>query len=782
MLGRLSISQKLVAVVVAPLLLLAALTGFGFTVFQKVKVNGPEYAKIIDTKDLVADILPPPSYLVETQLIVSQMLRSDSPQFEKYVSDVAKLEAQYNERYKFWSVNLNDSQIDKPFLKDSYAAAQQYFTVYNTKFVPQMREAYKAGWQPKENREDVFVVTNNKGEATFETELNALYDQHRLGIDKTVELALAKQVRLEKDTRSQVSGSLGLLGLLALAGAALSGLLGFSVARAVRTPIVALTKAANKASLEDLPRLVQQSQTADIDAPLPSIEEIQIGGNDELGELARAFNSMQVTAVSLASEQARVRRNVSENLVNLARRNQTLLGRSLSLLTDLEQNERDPDKLHELFRVDHLTTRMRRNAESLLVLAGADQAKTWSEPVEVGDVVRAAVSAIEAFDRVDIVGLDSGKVKGAAVSDVAHLLAELIENSTAFSAPDTRVAVIGKQRPDGYLLVVTDDGIGMNAIELDVSNRRITEFAAFDATPTKVLGLNVIGRLAARHGIEVTLAESATAGIAARIVLPASMVDGLIPMDPTFDPMSEFDALSPSPSTVQASWSAATVDTVNDVSVDAISPTVTPEGGVGAVSNDNVRELRPAPAGLVKRIRGAQLPDTGPIAVADEPMSESRPDEVKSSLSNFQSGLRRGEEADLSTSDHAIDELSTAGLWDGSLTDESSLQSAGVTDFLSDHGSVATLAEPVVDTELEAIAEPLVAEKTVVAEKTKGGLTRRVRGAQMPDTGPEADRTLGVDNDPEHVRSTLGSLQRGMASAAAATETGDLADMEVPNE
>lgn len=845
MLGRLSISQKLVAVVVAPLLVLSVLSAVGFSVFQRVKVNGPEYRKIADTKDLIADVVPPPANLLEVHYVASQMLRGDAEQFKVYLSDVTKLEKQYNDRVAYWTKNLSDPTLSKPFLTDSTATAAEYFKVFNAEFVPKMKKAYENEWAPTEKQPDAFVLQPNEAEDTFANKLNGIYDRHRSAIDQTVEVAFTKQQALEADTKTEVSRNLSLLALLALVGAGLSGLLGFLVARAVRNPIMQLTRAANKASQEDLPRLVRSAQTADADAPLPTIEAVEVNSTDELGELARAFTSMQSTAVNLASEQARVRRNVSENLVNLARRNQTLLGRSLALLTDLEQNERDPEKLHELFRVDHLTTRMRRNAESLLVLAGADPARTWSEPVEVGDVVRAAVSAIESFDRVDIVGLEQAKVKGTAVSDVAHLLAELIENSTAFSAPTTRVAVIGKQRPDGYLLVITDDGIGMSPAEVDAANIRIMEFAAFDATPTKVLGLNVVGRLASRHNIEVTLAESATAGVAARIVLPASIMDGLQLMDPSmYSPESELEGLVvPSE---RPSWSASTVSE-SDAVATAIAATEAPSSDAGAVGLDNVRELRRG-GGLIRRVRGAQMPDTGPV-VEDEPVADEpdRAEGVKSSLSNLQSGMRRGRNDDgtfvtpentlesldtewtlpsitsvdadndmptaefehsLVEAEHAgvdadqfdtdqfdtdqfeADQFESAELERSDSTvaetsfDEASLpsgpeahwasngsggtaDSGAATDLSDAYTTVATLEHPGVDDEVVNEAAEL---------KTSAGLIRRVRGAQMPDTGPAVDRTLGIDSDPDHVRSALSRLQRGVASGHAATEAGDIGD------
>ncbi len=876
MLARLSISQKLVAVVIAPLLVLATLSLFGFSVFQKVKVSGPEYQKIQQTLELQADILPPPAFILEVHLLSTQMLRGNATDFAAAVERAKTLELSYNERVAYWKANLEDREMGVTLIDESSVKAFEYFDVFNNQFVAELKLAHETFWDPSES--DAIVRNPHAEEAKriYANKLDGLYQEHRAAIDKTVALNAAKTVRLTKSTDSSVSRSLTLLALLALLGTVVSAVLGFMVARAVRSPILALTRAANHASTEDLPNLVRLAQAADPDSELPTVAPVKIDSNDELGELAKAFTAMQTTAVGLAAEQALVRRNVSENLVNLARRNQALLGRSLQLLTDLEQNERDPEKLHELFRVDHLTTRMRRNAESLLVLAGADPARTWSEPVDIGDTVRAAVSAIEAFDRVDIVGLESGKVKGTAVSDVAHLLAEIIENSTAFSAPTTRVAVIGKHRPDGYLLVITDDGIGMSQDELDNANRRINEFAAFDATPSKVLGLNVVGRLAARHGIDVTLAESATAGVAARIVIPGSIMEGLPTVDPAaFDSSAfELDAMM----TVTAEAVHETIPTlasepvVVDAPVEELAPAeLSTDGGTEGSSSEvsaeaapkglptrnknNVRELRRSNGngGLTKRVRGAQMVDLGPGA-PDAPSEPGNPDSVMASLASLQTGIDRGRSVHPSMTTDAEEVVETPAEVTpeattqvtpevtADVTTEATAEVSSTVEEVAPEvvaGEVAveataaetavtevevepaidstTLESPVAEASVETAApveeavqaevapEPVPSapaaelidnadagrtletaaqevqgvvatmEHPVAAvagaEAVKSGkLTRRVRGAQMPDTGPAVDRSLGMDTDPDQVRSALSRLQRGVASAQAAND------------
>jgi signal transduction histidine kinase len=632
-LRRLSLTKKLALAVAVPLMLFVLSSVITQRFVNQVKVTGPEYAKVVDAKDLVADILPPPNYIVEAHLSAAQMLRADEATFTEKKELVTQLKKDYETRIAVWKSKNLTPQIKKTFLNESTEPAQQYYVALFENFIPALESAYQSGYTP--GGETSFVVDSNYEAASeiFATQLEPLYVKHRAAIVETVKLSVAEQAKTEKNAASTVTSGTRLVLLITVLGALAAAFVGASIARAIRRPVLKLTEAANRAATEDLPRLVAQAQST-TDGELDQVPTVDVDSADELGELAKAFSSMQSTAVDLATQQARVRRNVSENLVNLARRNQALLGRSLALLTKLEQDERDADKLEELFRVDHLTTRMRRNAESLLVLAGAETTRTWSEPVEIGDVVRAAVSAIEAYDRVEIAGLEAVKIKGTSVSDTAHLLAEIVENATAFSAPTTTVAVIGKYRPDGYLIVITDDGIGMSPEELHSANSRIHEIAAFDSTPSKVLGLNVVGRLAARHGIDVSLAESATAGIAARIVLPISMLEGT---GMAFSPDAETEVAPIEAGDLSMAHSSAASAAVWDYQQDA------PASGAASEpihpEPSNVRELRPA--GLSRRVRGAQMPDTGPEA-DDEAVVAPNPEDVMGTLASLQTGVERG--------------------------------------------------------------------------------------------------------------------------------------------
>jgi PAS domain S-box-containing protein len=224
------------------------------------------------------------------------------------------------------------------------------------------------------------------------------------------------------------------------------------------------------------------------------------------------------------TEQAALRKSIGDLFHNLARRSQGLVDRQLELIDELERGEVDPDRLEELFRMDHLATRMRRNAENLIVLSGVEQRRRWSEPVPLRDVVEAAVAEVEEYSRVQVAGIHDLALSGQAASDVAHLLAELVENATSFSPPTTRVEVSGGRVGNGYVLEIEDHGIGMSDAELVEANKRLAAPLAADIAVSRMMGFHVVGRLAARHGIAVQLRHSWFGGVAALVLLPAALL------------------------------------------------------------------------------------------------------------------------------------------------------------------------------------------------------------------------------------------------------------------
>ena len=241
--------------------------------------------------------------------------------------------------------------------------------------------------------------------------------------------------------------------------------------------------------------------------------------------MARAFDQVHREAVRLAADEAMLRGNLNAMFVNLSRRSQSLIERQLSLIDNLEQTEQDADRLSSLFRLDHLATRMRRNSENLLVLAGHEAAsRRWSQPVPLVDVLRAAISEIEQYERV-VLNVQPGiQVIGQAVNDVVHLVAEIVENATTFSPEDTQVYVTGQPLTSGgVLLDITDNGVGISEQEMAHANWRLDNPPVVDVAVSRRMGLFVVGRLAARHGVRVRLRHAQSGGLTALIWLPESV-------------------------------------------------------------------------------------------------------------------------------------------------------------------------------------------------------------------------------------------------------------------
>jgi hypothetical protein len=250
-----------------------------------------------------------------------------------------------------------------------------------------------------------------------------------------------------------------------------------------------------------------------------------VDSTDEIGEVARAFDQVHREAVRLAANEAALRGNINAMFVNLSRRSQTLVERQIRLIDDLEQGEQDSERLANLFQMDHLATRMRRNSENLLVLAGHELSRRWSEPVALVNVLRAAVSEIEHYERV-IPDMQPGiSVRGQAVNDVVHLLSELAENATTFSPAETLVHVSGYSlNSGGVLLDITDQGVGMGAEEMAHANWRLDNPPVVDVAVSRRMGLFVVARLAARHGIHVRLRPASKGGLTALVWLPDEVV------------------------------------------------------------------------------------------------------------------------------------------------------------------------------------------------------------------------------------------------------------------
>ncbi|WP_460725156.1 sensor histidine kinase [Nocardia heshunensis] len=295
--------------------------------------------------------------------------------------------------------------------------------------------------------------------------------------------------------------------------------------RAIVRPLAELAHEADLVAGERLPQLIsawQDSESAEPAPPEPVRADESAGA--EIVSVANALDRVQTTAYELASAQARLRRNTTESMANLARRNQNLVRRQLGLISDFEREELDPSALGNLFELDHLATRMRRNAESLLVLVGESSPRRWSKPIPLTDVIRAGLSEVDDYRRVVLRRVDEIAIAGAHVSEVAHMLAELIENGLSFSPPDLEVEIYGRRLGGRYMLAVVDHGVGMPPDQLATANARLRGEADFLVAPTRFLGHYVVGRLARRLGIEVELTVSPTSGVVARMLLPAELL------------------------------------------------------------------------------------------------------------------------------------------------------------------------------------------------------------------------------------------------------------------
>ncbi|MFJ2239014.1 nitrate- and nitrite sensing domain-containing protein [Streptomyces sp. NPDC087859] len=314
-------------------------------------------------------------------------------------------------------------------------------------------------------------------------------------------------------------------------------LIAAGVARSMSRRMSVLRGSAFQIAEQRLPALLSQLNRSTPGRVDTRVAPIPITSTDEIGEVARAFDQVHREAVRLAAEQAALRGNINAIFTNLSRRSQSLVEGQLALITDLENNEADPDQLDNLFRLDHLATRMRRNGENLLVLAGEESNHHGMPQLALIDVLRAAASEVEQYERIELSGVPEAEIHGRAVSDLVHLLAELLENATAFSTPQMKVYVTAGRLPDGRVMVeIHDSGIGLTAEDFAAINHKLAHPPTVDANISRQMGLFVVGRLADRHGIRVQLRPSRQqSGTTSLIMLPHTITYAApheVPVDP----------------------------------------------------------------------------------------------------------------------------------------------------------------------------------------------------------------------------------------------------------
>jgi signal transduction histidine kinase len=335
-------------------------------------------------------------------------------------------------------------------------------------------------------------------------------------------------------TEAVLAGGAGLLGVV------VSVIVLVWFGRKVTRDLTRLDNNVRGMAQERLPRVVERLRRGDdvdvlAESPPPDTSTIR-----EIARIAESFAAVQTAAVGAAVDQARMRKGVNQIFLNISMRSQSLLHRQLAMLDSMERAASEPKALADLFRLDHLTTRMRRHAEGLIILSGATPGRGWREPVPVVDVLRAAVAEVEDYVRVDVVSESRDLIAGNAVNDVIHLVAELIENATVFSPPNTRVEVRTDRVGAGVVAEIEDRGLGLGAEDLADINRRLASPPAFDIANSEQLGLFVVGRLASRHQVKVSLRPSAYGGVTAVALLPFGVIvqeeEVSLPDDPRWPP------------------------------------------------------------------------------------------------------------------------------------------------------------------------------------------------------------------------------------------------------
>ncbi|MQY03169.1 sensor histidine kinase [Actinomadura macrotermitis] len=459
---------------------------------------------------------------------------------------------------------------------------------------------------------------------------------------------------------------LGLVGGLGLVAVLLSAFLMLRFGRRVSRELNGLRTAARDLAQVRLPQIVERLSRGEDVCPTQAAPPLRVGRTTEVADVAEAFSTVQRTAISAAVGQADLRKAVNQVFQNLARRNQSLLHRQLAMLDTLERKAADPEALEDLFRIDHLTTRMRRHAEGLIILSGATPGRGWRRPVRVVDVLRGAIGEIEDYARVEVVTDAEEAIVGGAVADIIHLIAELVENAVAFSPPNTHVEINAGLVGNGFVVEIQDRGLGMSDERLAEVNERLARPPRFDLSGGDQLGLFVVGHLAHKHGIRVSLVPNAYGGLKTIVLMPHAVVVTADQADAAERAAAEpAPATEPDPQPVPAPHSAAFEPFPPPVPVPAPVPVPVPvPAPVAPTAHPPEPAAAPAGthAGMPRRVRRAHLapqlrdhadgsgrfaPD--PPAAAGEaprPGAGRSPEQARSVMASMQSGWRRGRAED----------------------------------------------------------------------------------------------------------------------------------------
>ncbi|WP_410617912.1 nitrate- and nitrite sensing domain-containing protein [Amycolatopsis sp. cmx-8-4] len=608
----------------------------------------------------------------------------------------------------------------------------------------------------------------------------------------TGEIADAATGRADDATRLAWTVGIGAAALFLLVA-----FLAVAVSRSIARPLRRLTTAAT--SVADLAgtELVRVTDTEEAEEQVPRLATIDVTSDDELGKLAAAFNRVQTTAAELVERQALTRRNTSLMFANVAKRTQNLVGRQLALIDEVERNEQDTRLLASLYRLDHLSTRLRRNADNLLVVSGTRDEARIAGPIELATALRSALAEIEDYQRVKLGVVAEILLSSALGADLVLVFAELLENATSFSPPGSMVEVDTMFLTDGSCLVsIVDHGIGMTAEKMAQENKRLVERERLELAPTSVLGLFVVGRLARRHelGVEL-LATPTTGGVTARLTVPPSLFDhrtGLLPKaerapaipaqaaPPVATPKPRHAAPAPAPrskSTLDM-FRPAEPERQKELPSPAIPallgtvhangfrwfdqlapvwPDAEPAEPAPAVASDVAEEPETeSRGGLRRRVRGAQLPSPGTTATVVDDKPRHDPEATRVAMDGFQEAFAKA----------AVDVEAGATPADPPPT--------VVTEPVA-----ATPPLPVRVSGTDRIAlSAAVAPPPVTAPISRDGLTRRVPGAQLapglrkqeaagrPIARPVVNR---AKRDPAAERAAFDSFAAGLAKADVLT-------------
>jgi signal transduction histidine kinase len=696
-----------------PLLALLALSVAALWTIQRSGFESPEYARLKTLENLRADTVTPVASLgpawSEASRVGTLALGDDrnapetAAEITEHLNRITSMRGMYTRSLQYW--NTQDLDINVQQVLMATGSESGFFEVLDRSFVPAVRDR------------------NTVAISAALDELEVAYNAESDALERVAAYVEGEKFAQESQVSSFVGDARRVLAAALALLVAMTLVLAVVVRRSIVRPIQSLAERAREVATTDLPAAVRDAEEGNT---MPHVEPFRTERRGELADLGRSFNSVQESALSLAAEQARARRTVSENLINIARRNQSLLGRTLGFISELEQAERDPKALENLFRLDHLTTRMRRNAQSLLVLADAEPVRRFAPATPVGDVVRAALSEVENYAQVELGDLGVGYLQGSLVPEVAHLLAELIENATAFSPPTSRVTVVGRSVAEGHQIVIIDYGIGMSAEDLAVANARLSKVAQFEQDSNRMLGFHVVSRLAERHGIRVMVtATPGGTGTTAIVRLPRVIMEAAPERPATL-------------STTQSGNLRAVTPATSPAPAPAPAPVERPEWTPTALMTT---ERAPVTVDEIRTIVEGDPQVVAPQVVAPQAPAVSPEPAVAAALAPAEPQVAVGQPA-----------------------------TVPMPSLAARPGAPAVKPEPLtsVSAELRAklpsLGDALAATPIPAAggtAVTSSGLTRRVRGAQLPDVG-EVSQFGGLERSAQDVRATLSNLQRGV--------------------